>query len=117
MKSIIRVLKALGDPNRMRILKMLQHREMCVCELTEALKITQPSVSRHLKILEDADLVVNRREGLWINYWLNEAPPNPYARVLLGHLREWLEEDPEIVSLIKKASTMDREIICRRLPL
>ncbi len=116
MKPIMRVLKALGDPNRMRILKMLQHREMCVCELTEALQITQPSVSRHLKILEDADLVLSRREGLWINYWLNDATTNPYARTLLEPLKEWLEDNAEIRALIQKSSVMDREAICRRLP-
>ncbi len=109
-------MKALGDPNRMRIMKMLQHREMCVCELTEALEIAQPSVSRHLKILEDADLVEYRRDGLWINYRWNADSPNPYARTLLKHLKKWLEEDPEIQALIQKASTMDREIICRRQP-
>lgn len=116
MRDLIRVLKACGDPNRMRILKMLQQREMCVCELTEALGIAQPSVSRHLKIMEDAELVAHRRDGLWINYQLNAESTNPYARVMLRHLREWLDDDPEIKALIQKASTLDREIICRRQP-
>lgn len=114
MKQVIRVLKALGDPNRMRIVKMLMHREMCVCELAEAISVTQPSVSRHLKLLEDADLVEHRRDGLWINYRLNSTPQNPYAHALLEHLQNWLEEDPEIQALIQKASTLDREVVCRR---
>lgn len=116
MRDLVRVLKACGDPNRMRILKMLQQREMCVCELTEALGIAQPSVSRHLKIMEDAELVAHRRDGPWINYQLNAASANPYARVILRHLREWLDDDPEIKALIQKASTLDREIICQRQP-
>ena len=114
MKQLIRVLKALGDPNRMRIVKMLMHREMCVCELAVAISVTQPSVSRHMKLLEDADLVEHRRDGLWINYRLNEAPQNPYAKALLGHLQNWLEEDPDIQALIRKAFTLDREVVCRR---
>ena len=114
MKQLIRVLKALGDPNRMRIVKMLMHREMCVCELAVAISVTQPSVSRHMKLLEDADLVEHRRDGLWINYRLNRAPQNPYAHALLGHLQNWLEEDPDILALIRKASTLDRELVCRR---
>lgn len=114
MKPLIRALKACGDENRLRILKMLQHREMCVCELTEALGISQPSVSRHMKILEDADLVVHRRAGLWMNYRLNQDPANPYAKALLGQIHSWLHEDPEIQGLLEKASTMDREVICRR---
>jgi ArsR family transcriptional regulator len=116
MKRLIRVLKALGDPNRMRIVKMLMHREMCVCELAEALGVTQPSVSRHMKLLEDADLVQHQREGQWINYRLHEGPENPYSRVLLEDLQNWLEDDPEIRSLIRKASTLDREVVCRRGP-
>ena len=114
MKQLIRVLKALGDPNRMRVVKMLMHREMCVCELAEAISVTQPSVSRHMKLLEDADLVEHRRDGLWINYRLNRAPQNPYAQTLLEHLQNWLEEDPEVQALIRKASTLDREVVCRR---
>jgi ArsR family transcriptional regulator len=116
MRSLIRVLKALADPNRMRIVKMLMHREMCVCELAEALGVTQPSISRHMKLLEDADLVQHQREGLWINYRLNLSSPNVYAQVLLGHLQDWLEEDSEIQGLIQKALTLDREVVCRRRP-
>jgi ArsR family transcriptional regulator len=115
MKHLMRVLKACGDPNRMRILKMLQHREMCVCELTEALGIAQPSVSRHMRILEEADLVEQRKEGLWVNYRWNPSPSNPYAGDLLTHLRTWLEDDPDLRELVRRASGLDRNVICGRL--
>ncbi len=85
-----------------------------MCELAEALEIAQPSVSRHMKLLEYADLVEHRRNGLWINYRLNRASPNAYGQALLGHLDSWLEDDAEVQALIQKASTLDREIICRR---
>jgi len=51
MKNFIKVMKALSDPTRIKIVKMLQHKTMCVCEMREALQIAQPSVSKHLKIL------------------------------------------------------------------
>ena len=56
MKAFVKVMKALSDPNRVKILKMLQHKAMCVCEMQVALKIAQPSVSKHLKLLEEAGL-------------------------------------------------------------
>jgi ArsR family transcriptional regulator, arsenate/arsenite/antimonite-responsive transcriptional repressor len=114
MKILMRVLKALADPNRMRIMKMLQHKEMCVCELTEALRIAQPSVSRHLKILEQADLLEQRREGLWINYRWNSSPDDIHASDLLAQIEEWLEEDPQIKELVQKSSGLDRNVICGR---
>ena len=52
MKDFIKVMKALSDPRRVKIVKMLQHKKMCVCEMREALDISQPSVSKHLKILK-----------------------------------------------------------------
>ena len=66
MKNFIKVMKALSDPNRVKIVKMLQHKLMCVCEMQEALQLSQPSVSKHLKILEDAGLVDFKKDGLWV---------------------------------------------------
>ncbi|MDJ0819926.1 MAG: metalloregulator ArsR/SmtB family transcription factor, partial [Desulfobacterales bacterium] len=57
MKSFLKVMKALSDPNRVKIVKLLQQKEMCVCELQGALEIAQPTVSKHLKILEESGLV------------------------------------------------------------
>jgi ArsR family transcriptional regulator len=113
MKHLIKLLKAIGDPNRIKIMKMLQHREMCVCELREAIGISQPSVSRHLKLLQDADLLESRRDGLWINYRWNPEPSNQYAKALMDLIKIWLEEDEEIRSLILKSSKLNREMICK----
>ena len=63
-----RFFKALGDETRQRILGLLMEREMCVCELVTALKMTQPTTSHHLKILEDADIVQSTKEGTWVFY-------------------------------------------------
>jgi len=60
--------KALADDTRLRILKLLQIREMCVCEIMVALDLTQPTASHHLGILENVGLVKDRKEGKWVFY-------------------------------------------------
>jgi len=96
MDPFIKVMKALSDPNRVKMLKMLQWRGMCVCELQEALRIAQPTVSKHLKILEQAGLVNRRKEGLWVNYSISDGSSSPFAASLLGHLKHWLSDDPAV---------------------
>jgi ArsR family transcriptional regulator, arsenate/arsenite/antimonite-responsive transcriptional repressor len=114
MKSFLKVMKALSDPNRVKIIKLLQQKMMCVCELRGALKIAQPTVSKHLKILEEAGLVDYEKDGLWVNYFLADGKSNPYAASVLGNLRHWLDEDPEINELVKKVPFLNREELCRK---
>jgi ArsR family transcriptional regulator len=112
MKVFITVMKALSDPNRVKLLKMLQKRMMCVCEIQATLGIAQPTVSKHLKILEDAGLVDRKKEGLWVNYSLTDGGRSPYAASLLGNLRHWLAEDPEIRDLLERSDDVRREDLC-----
>ena len=63
-----RLFKALADETRLRILKLLEAREMCVCEVMVALGLTQPTASHHLGILENAGLVKDRKAGKWVFY-------------------------------------------------
>ncbi len=114
MKEFIKVMKALSDPNRVKIVKMLQRRTMCVCEIQAALKLAQPTVSKHLKILEEAGFVSSFKDGLWVNYQLSDGVKSPYVASILGNLRHWLEEDPEISSLVAKLPSIRRENICRQ---
>ena len=109
MKTFVKVMKALSDPNRVKIVKLLQQKVMCVCELQAALKISQPSVSKHLKILEEAGLVDYLKDGLWVNYFLSDGKQSPYSASLLGHPRHWLDNDPEVAELVKKAPFLNRE--------
>lgn len=113
MKPFLKVMKALSDPNRVKIIKLLQQREMCVCELQGALNIAQPTVSKHLKILEESGLVDFRKEGLWVNYFLTDGA-TPYAASVLGNLKHWLDDDPEIAELIRKVPRLNREALCRK---
>jgi ArsR family transcriptional regulator len=112
MKEFIRVMKALSDPNRVKLLKLLQRRVMCVCEIQAALGIAQPTASKHLKVLEDAGLVDRTKEGLWVNYSLADGGRSAYAASLLGNLRHWLSDDPQIRSLMEKSESIRREDLC-----
>ncbi len=114
MRNFLKVMKALSDPNRVKIIKMLQHRPLCVCEIQAVLDIAQPTVSSHLKVLEDADLVRNRKEGLWVIYNLADGKSSPYCATLLGNLTHWLENDPEIAKIIEILPSIRRENVCRK---
>lgn len=68
--------KTLSDPTRLRVLVLLaQEGELCVCELTHALDAIQPKISRHLALLREAEVVLDRRQGQWIYYRLNPELP------------------------------------------
>ena len=69
--NIASIFKALGDENRIRILKILRSGEKCACKLLEELHITQPTLSHHMKILCDSQLVTSRKEGKWMHYSIN----------------------------------------------
>lgn len=112
MKDFIQVMKALSVPNRVTILKLLQHRVMCVCELQELLGIAQPTVSKHLKQLEKSGLVSSYKDGLWVNYRLADGSGSPYAASILGNLKHWLTEDKQIKDLVSQAPKARREEIC-----
>ncbi len=112
MKGFIRVMKALSEPNRVKIVKMLQRKSMCVCELQEALGIAQSSVSKHLKLLEEAGIVDYQKDGLWVNYFLSNGGASPYVSTLMGNLRHWLEDDPEVNELLDRLPHIRREEIC-----
>lgn len=112
MHTFTRVMKALSDPNRVKILKMLQQRDLCVCELRAALGLAQPTVSKHLKVLEDAGLVLGRKEKNWVEYRLNSLPPSAYGTALLGLLAQWLDDDPEVAALSRRLPLINRTEVC-----
>ena len=94
------------------MIKMLQNRVLCVCEIKEALGLAQSTASKHLKILEEAGLITYSKEGLWVNYRLSDGAHNPYAASLLGNLRHWLDDDPSIGELMARLPEIRRETIC-----
>jgi ArsR family transcriptional regulator len=70
-ETVAKVFKALGDPVRLRLLSLITSadREVCVCDLTTAFDLTQPTISHHLKVLREAGLVDCQRRGTWVYYW------------------------------------------------
>lgn len=114
MKPFIKVMKALSDPSRIKIMKMLQKKTMCVCEIQAALGLAQSTASKHLQILEDAGLITYHKDGLWVNYAIADGSASPYASSMIGSLRHWLEDDPEINELQARLPEIRRETICRR---
>jgi len=96
MRNLVKVFKALGDQNRIRILKMLQEKPMSVGQLTQVLGISQPAVSRHLRQLSEAGLVEARRQAFWVTYRLPRHPDNRYVPVLLKHLSSWANQDSQV---------------------
>ncbi|HBF44004.1 MAG TPA: transcriptional regulator [Desulfobacteraceae bacterium] len=114
MKTFVKVMKALSDPNRVKIIKMLQHKIMCVCEMREALQVAQPTVSKHLKLLEDAGLIDSHKDGIWVNYHLTNGANSPFVASVLGNLRHWLEDAAEISDLVERLPKIRREDICKK---
>jgi ArsR family transcriptional regulator, arsenate/arsenite/antimonite-responsive transcriptional repressor len=114
MKNFLKVMKAASDPTRVKIMKMLEKRTMCVCEIQTALRTAQSTASKHLKILEEAGLVLSRKDGLWVNYMLANGDRNPYAANLLGNMRHWLNEEPEVAELLDGLAGIDRHLILNK---
>jgi DNA-binding transcriptional ArsR family regulator len=73
-----RTLKALANETRLKMVHLLMNREMCVCELMVALRLTQPTASHHLNILENMRIIQGRKEGRWVFYSIAEAPMIKY---------------------------------------
>ena len=94
MKKFIRVMKALSNPNRARIIKLLEKDSFCVCEIKKTLGLSQSTVSTHLKQLEEAGLVTSQKTDRWVYYRLSNGSDSPYAAVMLGNLKYWLEDHP-----------------------
>ena len=91
MSELVRIFKALSDETRLRIIKLLENGELCVCDLTAALDMVQPKVSFHLSALKDAGLIKDRKQGKWIHYSLNEQ--DLFRRMLLLSVCEKMRDN------------------------
>jgi ArsR family transcriptional regulator len=109
--NAVSVLKNLADETRLHIMLLLTHEdELCVCELVAALDQLQPKISRHLRLLKDAGLIQDRRQGQWMYYaWADDLPT--WVRELLMGLRE--EQAKTLAPCLVNLSTMpDRPTRC-----
>lgn len=119
MRGFELVLKAAGDPTRTRILKLLEGGALCVCQVQAVLGLAPSTVSKHLSVLRNAGLVMDRREGKWTEYTLSPEARNPYAAALLGMLRGPLDRDPAVVAdreRLRKVKSTPLEEVCVKFP-
>ena len=105
------VLKAASDPNRVRVLKMLEGGELCVCQIVAVLGLSTSTVSKHLSLLRAAGLVEERKTGRWVHFRLAENPVNGYALPLLSLVRGWMKKDAII------RADAERVARIRRIPV
>lgn len=96
LSDYLAVMKAVGDGTRLRILKLLQGRQLCVCQIMAVLDMSSSTVSTHLATLREAGLVRDAREGRWVYYSWETQHHNPYAAPLLTLLQNWLGDDLQI---------------------
>ncbi|MFC2057258.1 ArsR/SmtB family transcription factor [Chloroflexota bacterium] len=113
MQDLIKAMKALSDETRLRILNILLERDCCVCEVMQALDISQSRASRNLGIIEDAGFLNARRDGTWMLYSIDWETANRYAISLAKLLKdipvssEVLTEDKERLKKTVRGSAWD----------
>lgn len=95
MRELEQYFKALGDVNRLRILNLLLHGELCVCDIQHVLDSSQPNVSRHLAYLKSSGLVLDRREGLRIFYRLVD-PKHGTRKKLFEFLQDAYKNEEQL---------------------
>ncbi len=95
--DLVRLFAALADRTRLRLLNLMQDREVCVCYFVEVLEQGQPKISRHLAYLRNAGIVAARRDGKWMHYRI-ERPGDPKARAILDATLMSFKADREMES-------------------
>ena len=108
MKELAALFKALSDETRLRIIKLLEQGELCVCDIVAALDMAQPKVSFHLNALKEADFIRDRKQGRWIHYRINDA--DLFKRILILSVMEKIPpdsiiEDKKRLAACKQART------------
>ncbi len=112
MRHLIKIFKALSDPSRIRILKMLEIRSLCVCEISEVLHLANSTVSKHLSILRDAELIQDEKVGKWVNYYINRSTTELYVKEIVPLLAQWLQDDEILQQDAETVKKVDRLKIC-----
>jgi ArsR family transcriptional regulator len=114
MNELTNIFKALSDETRLRILKLLQEGELCVCDIVAALDLIQPKVSFHLNVLKEAGFIKDRKQGRWIHYRIDDA--DMFKRILLLSVFErttekTVGEDKRRLAAFLKAKEGKAEVI------
>lgn len=113
MSENTKIFKALSDFNRLRILKALQSKILCVCEIRSLLKLANSTVSQHLKILKEADFIVESKSGKWVNYLINPTPNDQRVSSILSSLDFWINDEDSIIADKKVIKNLCRDEVCK----
>ena len=109
-----KIFKSLSDPNRLRILKMLQTKSLCVCEITDILQLATSTVSKHLSILKAVGFIIEEKDGKWVNYSINPRPFDPRISSILSTLDFWISDENVIIADKIKVQKVNRVELCSR---
>jgi ArsR family transcriptional regulator, arsenate/arsenite/antimonite-responsive transcriptional repressor len=111
-RDYVNVFKALSDPNRIRIVKMLGERELCMCEIRSVLDLSNSTVSKHLTILRDAGLLLDEKDGKWVNFRLNDKSEQKFIRSIITLIENSFDDDDAVQEDLKIVHRVNREKIC-----
>ena len=117
MREFMAVARALGDENRVRMLRALQGGELCVCQITELFGLAASTTSKHLSILYQAGLLDSRKQGRWMYYSLPGKTAPTAAREAIRWTAKALAQDPKIAedaTRLKKVLALDPVELCKR---
>lgn len=114
METALTAIKALADGNRLRVVAaLMKHDELCVCQIVELLRLATATVSQHMRILQNAQLVQSRKKGRWVHYRLTQ----PFPDLLRLWLAETLVNSPQVKQdekVLAAVLACDPEALCRR---
>ncbi len=114
LNKLTKIIKALADENRLRIVSLLNTKKnICVCEITKVIGLSQPTISSHLKKLQDAEIINYSKDGSWVNYNLDENMEENLKQIL-DIVCKIITDDKKIKSDIQTLSKVDRNIICSK---
>lgn len=114
MKDILKVFKALSDATRLRLVLLLMERDLCVCELVFILKMEQSRISHQLRVLRDADLVEDIREGRWIVYRIPDAVKGTLKPLLEQFARVELAKSKDVLQDLNELEVCLREDVRKK---
>ena len=116
MFEFMNTIKAIADSNRVRIISILQGRELCVCQIIKMLHLAPSTVSKHISILRQARLIEDRKEGRWMYYRLPDNP-SPFVREIIKLINNSIINDQQIQDdnkLMNKIMSMSKEKLCQK---
>lgn len=114
MDQLVQFFRALSEETRLRIMMLLAHGELCVCDLMAVLEEPQSKVSRHLAYLKHSGLTNSRRVGVWMHYWLKN-PSNAIQKAQLNFLKEQLSKFPQFRRDMKKLLDLKKRGGCKAI--